>query len=124
MRTVIGGILEPPFMTATAVETAGQGLDVLSSQPFDLLLTGIVLPEMSGIAFLGSVLETGQGVPVILMSGFDDDAADDRKGLSADIPFLRRRFTPDQLVQRVKEVLADCQEPLSQPGTSRFGTEL
>lgn len=51
-----------------------EGLEALSKEAFDVVLTDLNLPDSSGLATLGRVLETGRDVPVVVLSGGDDEA--------------------------------------------------
>jgi CheY-like chemotaxis protein len=74
------------------------------SQRVDLLLTDVVMPEMSGRELAQRVHALRPTAAVLLMSGFDAQAAG--AGVAAaDRPLLPKPFTPLQLTQAVARVL-------------------
>jgi CheY-like chemotaxis protein len=70
-----------------------------------LIVTDVVMPEMSGGDLARQVAEHRPGIKVLLMSGYTRDATV-RQGIVRDgRPFLDKPFTPDGLVERIREVL-------------------
>jgi DNA-binding response OmpR family regulator len=57
------------FQGAGTVEEA---LGYLETEPFDVVLTDISLPDRSGVELLGLVRQTQPNTPVIIISGIDD----------------------------------------------------
>ncbi|MGA7932446.1 MAG: response regulator [Kovacikia sp.] len=55
-------------------ETGKQALDLATSQPFDLILLDIIMPEMNGFQVLEALkaVPTLSHIPVIMVSGLDD----------------------------------------------------
>jgi two-component system, cell cycle sensor histidine kinase and response regulator CckA len=69
-----------------------------------LLVTDVMMPGMLGPALAAAVREVVPGLPVLYMSGHTEGAA--RAGLlDPSIPFLAKPFSPDGLVDKVREVL-------------------
>jgi len=52
--------------------TAEEALQKLASQPFDVVLTDISMPGLSGRELLARVLDLYPGTPVIIVSGLSD----------------------------------------------------
>ncbi len=70
----------------------------------DMVLTDVVMPQMSGFE-LGKQLEEGSpGLKILYMSGYRDNAIG---GAGTEVPraFLHKPFTPDVLLAKVREVL-------------------
>lgn len=53
--------------------TAEEALAKLASQSFDVVLTDISMPGLSGLELLNRVLRTYPGTPVIMISGISDE---------------------------------------------------
>jgi DNA-binding response OmpR family regulator len=57
----------------TPVGAAEEGLALLAETPFDLVITDVRLPGMSGEEFLRTVRRLAPHVPVIVVTGTDGD---------------------------------------------------
>jgi len=56
------------------VETAEQALTCLASESYDIIITDISMPGLSGLELLGHIRQTHPDTPVIVMSGISDEA--------------------------------------------------
>jgi len=74
-------------------------------EPIDLLLTDVVMPDMSGRELADRLLERNPGLRVLFMSGYTADAIHTQGVLAPDASFLEKPFLPDVLVRKVREVL-------------------
>jgi PAS domain S-box-containing protein len=92
-----------------AVLEAGDGRDALArlaehAGPVRLVITDLVMPEMSGGELARRLATERPEVPVLIMAGYPDgDFA--QRGLGPNTAYLRKPFTSDGLVRKVREVL-------------------
>ena len=70
-----------------------------------LLLTDIVLQNMSGRDLAQQIEKRSSKIRVLYMSGYTDDAALNNGMLAAGAQFLQKPFTTDALLRKVQEVL-------------------
>jgi CheY-like chemotaxis protein len=72
---------------------------------FDLLLTDIVMPGMTGREVAQVLLQERPDLRVLYMSGYTEEAIAHRGVLDAGIDYLQKPFTPELLASKVREVL-------------------
>jgi two-component system, cell cycle sensor histidine kinase and response regulator CckA len=114
VRAVARGILE---RQGYVVIEAANGAEALRSceehgGAIDLLLTDVVMPEMSGPELARHLEAERPLMKILCMSGYTDDAVVRHGALGAGIAFIQKPFTPDTLARKVREVL-DARWPLS-----------
>jgi two-component system, cell cycle sensor histidine kinase and response regulator CckA len=73
--------------------------------PIDLLITDVVMPEMSGPELVNALRRARGEMRVLYMSGYTDDAVLGRQGLPEKCAFIRKPYTPLQFLQKVRETL-------------------
>lgn len=64
--------LVPDFTASAAVRDGLDALPLLEEQRFDLVITDIKMPGLDGIEMVKRLRESGNDVPVILLSGYDE----------------------------------------------------
>ena len=109
------------FMVKSAVD--GQsGLNALKAESFDLLLLDIMLPGMNGLQLLRefktqnpnspmiTILLTNLGQEAVIKEGFE---------LGAQAYLIKASYTPDQVVNEVKNALFGSQNPPPNPTPSQ-----
>ena len=84
-------------------------------QPWDLLLTDVVMPGASGPDLVKQLVEVRPGLKVIYMSGYTNEAIVHHGVLDPGIGFLQKPFSYDALGRKLREAL-DRQQCARQPG--------
>jgi PAS domain S-box-containing protein len=75
------------------------------SEPVHLLLTDVIMPNMSGNELKNRIFELYPGLKVLFMSGYTDDSIAHSGILDSDIAFIEKPFSPDGLARKVRDVL-------------------
>jgi PAS domain S-box-containing protein len=91
------------------VQESGNAFEALElirkSMAFDLVLTDVIMPQMSGKALCDQIKSQIPDTKVLLMSGYTDDALAHHGVLDEGLSFLEKPFSPLQLTRKVREVL-------------------
>jgi CheY-like chemotaxis protein len=106
VRLIIRRFLEKRGFGVEAVADGAEALDSLSWHPFDLVVTDVKMPGMSGIEFLRQARERGLVAPVVFLtaSGSVPDAVAAMK--YGAFEFLEKPVRPDRLLEVVDAAMA------------------
>jgi PAS domain S-box-containing protein len=107
VRQVVREILE---MNGYEVLEARHGAEALKLSarhqgPIQLMVTDVVMPEMSGRELAQRLMPLRPDMRVLYMSGYTDDAIVRHGVLDSGIAFIAKPFTPDSLAAKVRDVL-------------------
>jgi CheY-like chemotaxis protein len=107
---VRGLVQETLRLHGYTVLAARHGIEALLTSakyvgPIHLLLTDVVMPQMSGPEVAEKILTVRPGIKVLYMSGYPDHPVFEQGGVSHQTGFLPKPFSPPVLAQKVREVL-------------------
>jgi PAS domain S-box-containing protein len=107
VRTVADGILKRNGYRVIAAQNPSEALRFCERYPgpIALLLTDVVMPQMSGPELAVRISTTRPEIKVLCMSGYTDDSIIRHGVLDGGMAFLQKPFTPDSLSRKVREVL-------------------
>ena len=112
VRTLARYILE---LVGYNVLEAGDGYEAIEvcngyQGPVHLLLTDVVLPQMSGPLLSEEVMKMFPDIGILYMSGYSESVLISH-GVSPEGPlFLQKPFSPEALARKVRERLDDVRE--------------
>ncbi len=114
VRNLAREALEGSGYTVLEADAPGQALRVTERHPgpIHVLLTDVVMPQMSGRALAKQLSSSRPEMKVLYMSGYPDEALGDHGVLRIGTALLQKPFTPEDLARKVREVL-DTREGLA-----------
>jgi two-component system, cell cycle sensor histidine kinase and response regulator CckA len=86
-----------------------------SSQHIDLLLTDVVMPTMGGPELALRLQARREGLRVLYMSGYPDQAVSEHGILDREMAYLQKPFSIRSLGSKVRQVLDTPRSMSSQP---------
>src|SRR5258708_2519818 len=90
---------------ATVCDNAGRALELIKSQPFDMMLSDVVMPGKDGLSLLGDLRNLGISLPVVMISGQANIEMAVRATRLGAIDFLEKPLSTDKLLLTVDNVL-------------------
>ncbi len=91
------------------LEACNAGEALLKSEQhsgaIDLLLTDVVMPQMSGPELAKRLVRDRPDTKILCMSGYTDDALVRHGAIESGIAYLQKPITPDKLARKVRAVL-------------------
>jgi signal transduction histidine kinase/ActR/RegA family two-component response regulator len=111
VRSVTSDILRRNGYQVIEARNAGEALLQCEKQgPIDLMLTDVVMPQMSGPELAARLSADRPGMRVLCMSGYTDDNFARSALLEPKLSFLQKPITMASLTAKVREVL-DASSP-------------
>jgi CheY-like chemotaxis protein len=104
VRGLVRRVLEAAGYAVTAAAGPEEAL-ALAGRPFELLITDLLMPAMTGRDLADRLRESFPALRVLYMSGFGGDTMIDRGLLAPGQRFLSKPFSPQALQQQVRAVL-------------------
>lgn len=103
--------------TTDAFSTGNDGIAALDKNAYDLVLLDIMLPDINGLQILQTIRSKPEtkNVAVVLLTNLGQDAVI-KQGfeLGADGYLVKAAYTPDQIVQEVKNIMQKKQNQSQQ----------
>jgi nitrogen-specific signal transduction histidine kinase/CheY-like chemotaxis protein len=92
------------------VLAASNGVDALQlverhDGPIHLLITDVIMPQMSGPELARCLVDVRGNIDVLYMSGYADDKLGTIPGSSGELTWMQKPFYLDDLLQKIREIL-------------------
>jgi DNA-binding NtrC family response regulator len=90
---------------ATVCDNAGRALELVQSQPFDMMMSDVVMPGKDGLSLLEDLRNLGVMLPVVMISGQANIEMAVRATRLGAVDFLEKPLSTDKLLLTVDNVL-------------------
>ena len=107
VRAVAASILRRNGYRVILAPSAGDALLLAEKHRGDihLLLTDVVMPQISGVELARRIAPLRPELKVLFMSGYTDDSIVRHGVLDGRMAFLEKPFTPESLTRKLREIL-------------------
>ena len=107
VRTLARDILEQYGYTVLVAQHPAVSMEIAKQYtgPIHLMVTDVVMPQMSGRRLADGLSPLRPGMKVLYMSGYTDHAIIHHGTLDPGTWFIQKPFMPDALARKVREVL-------------------
>ena len=104
LRVLTAKILRELGYNVTEAENSRHALELAkqAGSHFDMILTDIVMPELSGTALAVQVSDAQPDIKILLMSGYAENQSEEQ---TPQHPYIQKPFSPEQLGAKVREIL-------------------
>ena len=100
-------MLKPLGYTVTTKTNSIEALEIFRAQPqsFDLVVTDMTMPDMTGLELAGKLLQIRADLPIILCSGFSEMATHDKARATGVREFVMKPVDLSEMAKIVRRVL-------------------
>ena len=108
IRELVRRTLESAGLVVIEAENGRQALDIfaLGGEPPKLILSDVIMPGINGRELSDALADIHPNLPVLFMSGYTGDDVLARSLLPETAPFIQKPFAPEELLSRVRRMLA------------------
>ncbi|MFH1377120.1 MAG: PAS domain S-box protein [Planctomycetota bacterium] len=107
LRELATEILTMSGYNVLVAADGNEGIDVCRTHSTDirLIISDVIMPIMNGKEMADAIAEFLPGVKVLFASGYTDDEIIHHGVLDADVPFIQKPYTMDELLNKVRTLL-------------------
>jgi two-component system cell cycle sensor histidine kinase/response regulator CckA len=107
VRSLVRGVLRSCGYTVLEARNAAEAVRISNDfgGVIDILLTDVVMPEVSGRELADQLRQTRRDMRLLYMSGYTEDMIVHHGVRTSDAGFLQKPFTPELLLRKMRESL-------------------
>ena len=99
-------VLSNKGYVVTTAENAREALEQMSRDEYDLVVTDIRMPGMSGLELAETVKARRPWTPVLIVTGYGDDADEKRARAAGVSGFLHKPLSPEMIEDSAAQALS------------------
>jgi signal transduction histidine kinase len=111
VRDLVARILDRHGYHVVAAHNGPFALEVFQKHPADIVVSDVIMPEMSGPELIRRLRQQNPHLPVVFMSGYSDGLLAAQHLVDSDIPLVQKPFTASELLNAVHQVLQSALRP-------------
>jgi YesN/AraC family two-component response regulator len=112
-RTISEFLSDSPYQVIAEVASAQAAIEVISEKPVDIIITDIVMPEMSGIELTEVVTKNSRNISIIVISSLAQESIVMRAIHAGAQDFLQKPFSKEALIESIEKVIESKQGDFS-----------
>lgn len=107
IRLVVSRTLSEAKLRVVEARHGLEGLEAFAAEPVDLILLDVMMPLLDGFSTCERMrkLENGRHVPIVMMTGLDDEASIQRAYEVGATDFITKPINPPILAHRIRYIL-------------------
>jgi PAS domain S-box-containing protein len=107
VRSLVLSLLRSGGYTVLEASNAAEAVRISNDfvGPIHILLTDVIMPEVSGRELADQLRQTRRDMRLIYMSGYTEDMIVHHGVMTSDVAFLQKPFTPELLLRKMRETL-------------------
>jgi signal transduction histidine kinase len=106
VRQITARILRRNGYLVLEAASGAEALTLAADHHFDMLLTDLVMPQVSGPELAQRIQQMHPGIPMLFMSGYSQDVLGPRGALDADAPLIQKPFAAPELLKTIRGLLS------------------
>jgi len=87
-----------------AAQSGDAALELMKSEQYDVIITDVIMPGMSGFALTEHVKQQFPGTEVIMMTGFSEEDSCQKAVAAGATDFIIKPFKVEELLARIERV--------------------
>ena len=107
VRNLVKKVLTNAGYTVLTASSGSEALQIVNKvkRQIHLILTDIIMPEMSGKTFVENLMKLYPGMKILFMSGYTNNNMNHQGIFSEMNPIIGKPFNADKLTRKIREVL-------------------
>jgi signal transduction histidine kinase len=106
VRDITARILRRNDYSVIEAASGPEALALAADRPLDLLLTDLVMPDVSGSELAQRIHRMHPGVAVLFMSGYSQDVLGPHRALDDDVPLIQKPFAAEELLKNIHALIS------------------